>query len=102
MCLRVGTLILIGWRVERDAEILTWNSLFRLEMLCGHVLYQISGSLPFNSSFLALYAFFVMTSLMNEMSIIFMIFRDVHLGYQKALPRPGWCALASLGLCAGL
>ena len=57
MCLRVETLILIGWRVEREAEILAWNSPFRLEMLCGCVLSQISGSLPFNSSFLALFAF---------------------------------------------
>lgn len=56
-CQRVETLMLIGWIIEWDAEILAWNSPFRLEILCWWVLSQISGSLPFNSSYLAFFAF---------------------------------------------
>lgn len=53
----VETLILIGWiSAEVSAEILVWNSPFRLEILCWCMLSQISGSLPFNSSYLAFFA----------------------------------------------
>lgn len=46
--------------------------------------------------------FFVLTSSKDEMSTLFKIFRDVHVGHQKALPRLGWCPLTPLGVCAGL
>lgn len=45
---------------------MAWNSPLRLEILWWCVLSQISGGLPFNSSYLA---FFVLTSSENEMSI---------------------------------
>lgn len=55
-CQRVETMMLIGWIAKWDAKILAWNSPFRLEILY-FVLSQISGSLPFNSSYLAFFAF---------------------------------------------
>lgn len=55
-CQRVETMMLIGWIVKWNAKILAWNSPFRLEILY-FVLSQISGSLPFNSSYLAFFGF---------------------------------------------
>lgn len=56
-CQRVETWMQIGWTMEWYAEILAWYSSFRLEVLCCCVLSQISGGLPFNSSYLAFFAF---------------------------------------------
>lgn len=98
-CLRAETLMLIVWIVKGDTEILAWNSPFRLEILCCHVLSQISGSPPFNSSYFVFFAFLCADQLSKWNEYSWYSGKCIW-DTKKSLQRLWQCPQAILGECA--